>query len=586
MLQFCRKSLLIVLLIVICFSIEAKKKVKNQSIFIIQNGMERLVDDKHSEIEISKGRFSIEFYNKKYNAEKQEFYAARLAVFYDTLMVPEISEGMSINAIKCFMPGTGMAANVNNEYSILMLNPNAHHYLYYENEQNKRMVLKEEERTVCRFSLSVDTLSLWQEPVSMHNMQMPHLYLALLIDRNLNGIVDKGEYTFVSVKISENQKYSYIPYWNIQDENGQTALHHLMIGDLWGKLSVNQKIALLKEASANPKVKLYIQDKWGNTPLHYAVMAYNASDHQAETSYELIKLLLVHVGSGINTSNFYEKNTPFIEFISHVDYRTPNFLKMLSLFLAQEDLKLNTENIANYTAYDYAESSYFFMEDSVLLAQLKPLQPFNYGASLELFKMIEQVDYAVTPYDSAFFVSNMQLCFDYEANPNFYSQSTTPMVWLCSTTNRPYGYSKEEINDNLKLRAILLRFFMQQEYTNVNESDAEGNTPLHRAVQSNSILLVKTLLQNEQIDINCKDDDGNTPLLLLLRNYRYLMSGREQAVECLKVLMDHAAQIDFQVYNYQGETVKSLIEYNWPDLKLLKKRDEDLYRLVSSILEK
>lgn len=563
---------------------EAKKKVDSHSVFIKQNGAEILVDDKHTEIDIDKDSFSIEFYNRKYNASNNEFYAARLAVFYDKTKVPEVTEGMALHSINCFKPGTGMAANFENIYPALMLNPKAHHYLYYENEQNKRISLTEENDANCRFSFQVDSLSLWYEMESMHETSMPHIYLSLLIDHNLNGIVDKGEYTFITLNINGNQKYSTLPYWNIQDENGQTPLHQLFLGNKWADLSTREKEMLLQEASEDKAVKFDIQDKWGNTPLHYAVVRQYGNMAVTDPSYDLIKFLMNQSNSGLGITNFYTKNTPFVEFITSRNHNDEMYQRILSLFLAHTGLWLDIENIEHYTAYDYAESSYIFMDDSVLLAQIKPAHTFHYGASGEMFKMIEQVDYNVTPLDSAFFVSNLQLCFDYDANPNFYKQMTTPIIWLCNTQNRPYGYSDKETEENMQLRAILLRYFLKQKHININETDSDGNTALHRAIDGHSTMLVKTLSQDKRININQRDGNGNSPLLLLLHHYRYLMSGRDEAAECLRILMSRAHEINFQLCNYEGETVPSLIKYNWPDLKLLKKRDKDLYRLVNDIL--
>jgi ankyrin repeat protein len=81
----------------------------------------------------------------------------------------------------------------------------------------------------------------------------------------------------------------------------------------------------------------------------------------------------------------------------------------------------------------------------------------------------------------------------------------------------------------------------------VNKKNKDGDTPLHLAVQNNSIAPLEILLKHRSTDINLKNNNGDTALHLAIKNNNQ---------EIVKKLLDRGAAINF--LNKEGEDAKTL----------------------------
>jgi hypothetical protein len=170
-------------------------------ITIYQDDTEVEVGSEEQEIQIRRAKFAIRFSSKRYNSSKEQFYAAQIAAFLDKSELSKINEGMSTEDISCFEPGSGMATGSNGFYESIIFNNAGHHYLYFENKKERRVNLISENNGILRLEFPITKLYINEKDVTLEQADVSEFYLAILIDRNLNNVIDKGEVTKLTIKI-------------------------------------------------------------------------------------------------------------------------------------------------------------------------------------------------------------------------------------------------------------------------------------------------------------------------------------------------------------------------------------------------
>jgi len=564
------------------------------TVYVFQNGIEVPIHSNSDTIQITKSKFTLRFYNKRYDSENKSFYATRIAAFYDTSNIPEMKTVMTIDSLDCFKPGTGLAATKNGGYESLHFNSNAHHYLYYQNEDSKRVNSIALSGDLHKLEFEIDSLNFMGHFTAMSEIQVGEFYLLLFSDRNNNRIVDEGEYKRLTIRVKENYNGWTVPYWNRQDTLGQTPLHRLFLGKHWQDISNKQTLTLLQEALSLDSTNPNIQDAKGNTALHYALdMHYMGKNKRyVEHPIELIKTLLTNRKCDVNIRNYYYNNNPLQQYLMSgnigVNSINARGMELIRLFLTRDDLQLNSLNNVNFTAFDYASKiNWLENENTAIINKLKSAEVYNYGASQELSKFICRIDFNATIKDLDFYKENIKLCFDYDADPNVIEGQVarSPLGWLCHATGRPYGYSDEEIQSNLLLKAELTKQLMQQVDLDLNQKDYIGETALHYAVDDYATVLVKTLLSNSNTNINSQNSAGNTPLMKMIQNFRYLSSrSKEDAYNCIKILTSDSSRLNFRMLNYNGKSTLDLIN-DWLFDKERGDINKKLYPKISICLE-
>jgi len=573
---------------------ENKHPDNYQTVYVFQKGIEVPILAHSDTLEIDKSKFALRFYHKRFDAENKQFYATRLAAFYDVSQYPAIEMGISIDSLACFKAGTGMATAKNGSYESLQFNSQAHHYLFYQNEENKRVNLIDSLGDMHKLEFEIDSLNFMGDVTAMSKTQVNEFYLLLVTDGNNNRIVDKGEYKRLTIRVKEDYKGWTVPFWNRQDSLGQTPLHKLFSFQQWENITNKQRSELVQEAFLLESTNVNIQDAKGNTALHYALdMHYKKSEKRyCVHPIELIQLLLINRKCDVNLRNYFYNNNPLQQYLMSgnigVNKINARGMKIIGLFLSREDLQLNSLNNVSFTAFDYASKiNWLENENTKTVNRLKPNEEYNYGASQELSQFINRIGFNATINDVDFYKENIKLCFDYNANPNVieYQVARTPLGYLCYSKSRHYGYSDEEIQSNLQLRAALIEQLMQIPGIDINLPDCNGATALHYALDDYATVLVKTLLSNPNTNINSQNSFGNTPLMQMIQDIKYLRSRlKKEAYNCLKVLSSDINRIDFKVLNYQGLSILDLVN-DWLYNKDRADVNKGLYPNIYTCLE-
>jgi len=191
-------------LLVACFSCASYKKCKTTEItdlVVVQDGVENIVNDNNKTVKLRKSDFSIRFYNKRYAPESQEFYSAQLVAFANKNEMPKIEAGMQKSNIAALKPGTGMASGSDGKYSALIFKNTAHHYLFYKDSTSQRVDLIKQDEEYLKLEFSIEAAILNGEKYSIDKFPLSEFYILVVIDRNLDGIINTGEFKQLTLKV-------------------------------------------------------------------------------------------------------------------------------------------------------------------------------------------------------------------------------------------------------------------------------------------------------------------------------------------------------------------------------------------------
>lgn len=188
------KNISFLLIFYYCQNFSVAQNANN--IYLFQNGIEYTISPKTRKIQIDKNEFAFRFYNKKY--EEDEHNAIRLTAFLRKKEWNKLKVGMKTSETSCFEGGTGLAGYQNRQYPELLFEKNAHHYLYYENEDDKRLKLLESSEDLLKLEFTVSSLDYNNSIIKVSESELSHFYVAVWMDRNLNRKLDSGElYKFI-----------------------------------------------------------------------------------------------------------------------------------------------------------------------------------------------------------------------------------------------------------------------------------------------------------------------------------------------------------------------------------------------------
>jgi len=94
-----------------------------------------------------------------------------------------------------------MAPAKSGKYESLIFNNRGHHYTFYENRKSNRLKLIDDSGNLLKLEFEINSLYYNNKKVKMENTELKEFYIAFLIDRNLNGIIDNGELNKLTIKI-------------------------------------------------------------------------------------------------------------------------------------------------------------------------------------------------------------------------------------------------------------------------------------------------------------------------------------------------------------------------------------------------
>ncbi|WP_375580246.1 hypothetical protein ABWH96_04200 [Marivirga tractuosa] len=182
------------------YSLSKEEKLSNL-LFVAQNDKESKVNKLDETVELDRQEFSLRFYNKPYKPESNEFYSTQIAAFLNKEELDKIKLGMQKADLPFFEPGSGMAPSKSGKYESLIFKNNGHHYTIYENSDSKRLNLISESDEILKLEFEINQLFYDGNQIKMKDTDLDEFYIAVLIDRNLNGVIDEGELNKLTIKL-------------------------------------------------------------------------------------------------------------------------------------------------------------------------------------------------------------------------------------------------------------------------------------------------------------------------------------------------------------------------------------------------
>lgn len=174
---------------------------ETSGVAFIQNGKTQLLTDTLSIITLERVPFSIQFQAKKYSSE--HFYATQIAVVSSQAALFQARVGQKTEAIPYFEPGTGMAPNDSNFYNTMIVSDLAHHYIYYESENDKRAHLVSQKNNELRLEWKIENCYFDGTDSTFAELPAKKLYFILFSDFNLDGTINQGELNLVKVQFKD-----------------------------------------------------------------------------------------------------------------------------------------------------------------------------------------------------------------------------------------------------------------------------------------------------------------------------------------------------------------------------------------------
>ncbi|WP_314241040.1 hypothetical protein [Empedobacter tilapiae] len=169
------------------------QEYSTNNIVIKQDNQVFNIYDAEQTIKLRPAEFSIEYLNKPYQEKKNLFYAAQ-ALVTDSTVDTNLQEGVRIDNIPYFEPGTGFAAEKNQVIYYPFLSSDGHQYLYYVSNKDKRVEKTGTSNNWDIYKWTLKGVYQYDAEMDWNIYDNTEVNIILIIDRNLDGILQKGEF--------------------------------------------------------------------------------------------------------------------------------------------------------------------------------------------------------------------------------------------------------------------------------------------------------------------------------------------------------------------------------------------------------
>ena len=156
-----------------------------------------------TELHVESVPLSFIFKLNNYDGENRLFYSCMLNASMNPELFNYMVVGKELSDIPPFQGGTGMAPSQDGYYKELILNDKGNHYLFFDPEGSpSRVHFLKDYGDSALVSVRFDRIFDGEKTVLFNEISDQIIFLIFFFDRNLNKIVDKGEFRRVALRIN------------------------------------------------------------------------------------------------------------------------------------------------------------------------------------------------------------------------------------------------------------------------------------------------------------------------------------------------------------------------------------------------
>lgn len=168
------------------------------SVTFTQDGNLQTINKDSDSIVLDRKSFSIRYFGKQYDGENEKFYTAQIAVLENPSDLAVLKIGQKTEDIPYYEPGSGMAIDESGFYESIYITNYGHHYLTYENENEKRVNLISKNKDILELEWKISGAFYNDKDIPFSKLKISTLYFVVFIDHNLNKIIDADELKIIT----------------------------------------------------------------------------------------------------------------------------------------------------------------------------------------------------------------------------------------------------------------------------------------------------------------------------------------------------------------------------------------------------
>jgi len=196
------KKIMVLMVCSLLASFGNAQEYTTNNLIIKQGNKTFTINEADQTITLRPEEFSIEYLNKPYQEKKNLFYAAQ-ALVTDSSADVNFQEGIKIESIPYFEPGSGFAAEKNQVIYYPFLSYDGHQYLYYVSNNEKRVDKIGTSGNWDIYKWTLKGIYQYDAEMDWNIYDNDQVHIALIIDRNLDGILQKGEFFNIHINFKK-----------------------------------------------------------------------------------------------------------------------------------------------------------------------------------------------------------------------------------------------------------------------------------------------------------------------------------------------------------------------------------------------
>ena len=178
--------------------------ISQMGLKIVQDGKEFSIQKMEETIQLTRGKFELVFNLKQDDDVAEKYYSARVVADVDGDIFKQFEAGESFSKVPSLSEGTSMAGPKDKPYDCIFFDDQAHHYIFYSSEEEKRAHLKSKEPQHLQLGFEIENYCMQDFEINISNSNFEKIYLVFLIDKNLNEQLEEGEFVKLEISFSED----------------------------------------------------------------------------------------------------------------------------------------------------------------------------------------------------------------------------------------------------------------------------------------------------------------------------------------------------------------------------------------------